>query len=141
VKYFLDTSVLVASVLVQHIHHEPSLAVYRNAKKNRAYCAAHSLAEVYATLTRLPGAQRMGCEQVLLLLDDVRERFTTIALDEKDYCTVISSAAAQGVLGGTVYDALLAHCALKAEAVIIYTWNLTHFQRLGLEVAQRVRTP
>lgn len=83
----------------------------------------------------------MGCEQVLLLLDDIRERLTMIALDEEDYCSAIASAVAQGVLGGTVYDSLLAHCALKAKAETIYTWNLSHFQRLGQEVAKRVRTP
>jgi predicted nucleic acid-binding protein len=141
VKYFLDTSVLVAAVLVQHMHYEPSLAVYRKTQKAQACCAAHSLAEVYATLTRLPGEQRMGCEQVLLVLADMRTRLTTIALDEEDYVSAIASAAAEGVLGGTVYDALLARCALKANVATIYTWNVSHFQRLGQEVARRVRTP
>lgn len=49
--------------------------------------------------------------------------------------------AAAGVIGGAVYDALIARCALKAGADIIYTWNLSHFTRLGPEIARRVRTP
>ena len=29
-------------------------------------------------------------------------------------------------MGGGIYDAMLAHCALKAEAETIYTWNDRH---------------
>lgn len=140
-KYFFDTSVLIAAVLVQHPHHQPSLAVYLKAEKSNACCAAHSLAEMYATLTRLPGRQRLDGEQVLQLLDGIREQLTIINLDEKDYYAAIASAAAKGLLGGTVYDALLGYCALKAKATTIYTWNTDHFLRLGSEVAGRVRTP
>ena len=39
-------------------------------------------------------------------------------------------------MGGTIYDALLAKCALKANATTIYTWDLEHFRRLGPEVAR-----
>jgi hypothetical protein len=36
---------------------------------------------------------------------------------------------------------LLAQCALKVEAEIIYTWDARDFARLGKEIAKRVRTP
>ena len=75
------------------------------------------------------------------LLDQIRERLTIITLDEKDYCSAIASAVTQGVVAGTIYDALLAQCALKANATTIYTWNLDHFRLLGPEVARRARTP
>ena len=140
-KYFFDTSVLVAAVSARHVHHTPSQAAYLAAEKNTASCAAHSLAEVYAVLTRLPGKQRMSCDQALLFIDDIRERFTTIALDEAEYWSAITAAAAEGVIGGTVYDALIARCALKVKATVIYTWNLEHFRRVGPEVARRVQTP
>jgi predicted nucleic acid-binding protein len=140
-KSFFDTSVLVATVLAQHPHHVASLAMYRRSEQRTSACAAHSLAELYATLTRLPGKQRMGTDQVLLFLDDVRERLAIIHLTEEDYYSTISSAAGEGVLGGTIYDALLARCALKSNCEIIYTWNIGDFRRLGLEVAKRTRTP
>jgi predicted nucleic acid-binding protein len=45
-------------------------------------------------------------------------------------------------MGGTVYDALLARCALKVRAEVLYTWNVKHFQQLGLEeIVKRIRTP
>jgi predicted nucleic acid-binding protein len=141
VKFFLDTSVLIAAVLVQHAHHQSSWEAYLKADKKSAACAAHTLAEVYASLTRMPGPHRMGGDQALLFLEDIRRRFTIIALDEEDYCAAIASAVAEGVVGGTIYDALLAKCALKANATTIYTWDLDHFRLLGSEVARRVQSP
>jgi predicted nucleic acid-binding protein len=128
-------------VLAQHPHHAASLATYRRSDKRTAACAAHSLAELYATLTRLPGKQRMGTDQVLLFLDDVRERLTIIHLTEEDYYSTISTAAGESISGGTIYDALIARCALKANCDTIYTWNSGDFSRLGLEIAKRARTP
>jgi len=141
VRFFFDTSVLVAAISVQHVHHGPSLAVYLAGNKNQAGCAAHSLAEVYATLTRLPGKQRMSCEQSLLFLDEIRDRLKTIVLEGDEYSSAIADAAAQGVAGGMVYDALIARCALKAHAETIFTWNIDHFRRVGPEVAKLARTP
>ncbi len=140
-RFFFDTSVLIAAVLVQHVHHQPSSAAYLRADKKSACCGAHTLAEMYASLTRLPGSQRMGGDQALLLLDDILRRFTIITLDEQDYCSAITSAAPEGVVGGMIYDALLARCALKAKAMTIYTWDVEHFRRLGPEVARRVQSP
>ncbi len=77
----------------------------------------------------------------MLFLETMRERFTLIALDDKEYFRAIEEAAAAGVTGGAVYDALIARCALKAGAETIYTWNASDFHRLGPEVARRVRTP
>ncbi len=140
-KYFFDTSVLVAAISVGHIHHAPSQAAYLSAAKNNSGCAAHSLAEVYSTLTRYPGKQRVTCEQTLLIIDDIRKRLTTVALDEGEYWLAISDSVAEGIVGGTIYDALIARCALKAKAATIYTWNLDHFRRLRPEIAKRVQTP
>ena len=83
----------------------------------------------------------MSGEQVLLVLDNICEHLATVVLDEKEYRSALVGAAAEGVLGGTVYDALIACCALKAQATVIYTWNVDDFRRCGPEVAKRVRTP
>jgi predicted nucleic acid-binding protein len=141
VKWFFDTSALYPVFIDDHVHHETSLAAYLRAEPSQAACAAHSLAELYATLTSMPGPNRLSADQVLLALDDIRERFTVIALDAEEYRSAIGDAAAEEILGGTVYDALLARCALKSKAEVIYTWNLKHFRRVGPEVATRTRTP
>jgi predicted nucleic acid-binding protein len=142
VKALFETSVLVPTFLGDHEHHEASLDVFLRFKKRQVCCAAHSLAEVYATLTRLPGKYRVSCEQTMLFLAEIRQRLTLVALDGDEYYATIEQASALGVMGGTVYDALLARCALKARAETLYTWNVKHFQQLGLEeVVKRIRTP
>lgn len=140
-RCFLDTSVLVPVFVDEHPHHEASLAVFLRADKKHASCGAHSLAEVYSTLTRLPGSHRASATDAMLFLQDMAARLTFISLESEEYWTAISNSAEAGIVGGTIYDALLAFCALKAKVEVIYTWDLDHFRRLGSEVAKRVRTP
>ena len=140
-KSFFDTSVLVASFLVGHEHHERSFALLADVDRNNGCCAAHSLAELYATLTRLPGKFALSVDQTLLALDSVAERLELISLDVPEYQHAIREAGSGGIVGGTIYDALLGQCALKARATKIYTWNVGHFRMLGAEIAAKVRTP
>jgi predicted nucleic acid-binding protein len=140
VKWFFDTSVLIPVFMEDHEHHEASLAAFVAADKKQACCAAHSLAELYSVLTRLPG-YRLSGEQVLLFLEAIEEHLTLITLDSREYHSAIREAAGAGIVGGMLYDALLARCARKAAAEVIYTWNLQHFRRLGPEVARRIMTP
>lgn len=44
----------------------------------------------------------MGGDQALLLIDQIRQRLTIITLDEEDYCSAITVAVAQGIVGGTI---------------------------------------
>ena len=140
-KSFFDTSVLVATSVEVHEHHERSFALFTGADRKTACCAAHSLAELYATLTRLPGTARMSADQALLVLDSVEERLEIVSLDAREYRLAIQDAATAGIVGGTIYDALIGWCALKARATRIYTWDVADFQRLGAEIARKVRTP
>lgn len=140
-KYFFDTSVLIPAFLDDHIHHEPSLMALDMARKEHCCCAAHTVAEVYSTLTRMPGQHRAGPEEAMLFLNSLRSRFRFVSLSPDEYWAVISSASESGIVGGRVYDALLAACAIKAKAEIIYTWDVADFRQLGDHVAKRVRTP
>jgi predicted nucleic acid-binding protein len=140
-KSFFDTSVLVAAMLEDHLHHERSFSLFANANPSTGCCAAHSLAEFYATLTRLPGRFRVSGDQVALMLESMEDRLEVVSLNAREYGSAIRAAATAGIVGGTIYDMLLARCALKAQAMTIFTWNVAHFQRLGGEVAARVRTP
>jgi predicted nucleic acid-binding protein len=141
VKWFFDTSVLIAAFLEDHENHERSFAVFTAANRSVACCAGHSLAEVYATVTRLPGKYRMSGQQVLFILEEIEERLAIVSLESDEYLAVIRQAAGSGIVGGTVYDALLAGCAMKANAETIYTWDERHFRLFGSEIATRVRKP
>jgi predicted nucleic acid-binding protein len=83
----------------------------------------------------------MSCEEALLFLEDVRKRLTVVPLDVEDYVRTISSLAAAGISGGAIYDALLARCAIKSGAEILYTWDVADFRRVAPEIAKQVRTP
>jgi predicted nucleic acid-binding protein len=141
VKYFFDTSVLIPCFVEDHQHHEASLKVFLRADKKQACCGAHSLAEFYATATRYPGKHLLNGEQVLLFLENILERLTIVTLTADEYYNALKEAAAAGVVGGTIYDALLAKCAMKAGADCIYTWNVKHFQQFSSDIVKRVRTP
>ena len=83
----------------------------------------------------------MSADQALLFLDSVEERLETVSLDAREYPLAIREAASAGIIGGTIYDALLGMCALKARAGRIYTWDVADFRRLGADIARIVRTP
>jgi predicted nucleic acid-binding protein len=80
-------------------------------------------------------------DQALLFIGNIRERFAIVGLDEQEYFQMLEASAAAGLAGGAIYDAILGHCALKADAETIYTWNTKDFLRLSAAIAGRVRTP
>ena len=140
-KAFLDTSVLVATFYADHEHHRASIALFLRFGQNDACCGVHSLAEVYAALTGMPPPRRVSGDQALLFLGNIRDRLTLVALNEQEYFEVTEAAAGVGLAGGAIYDAILGHCALKARAEVIYTWNANDFLRLSQPISGRVRTP
>lgn len=140
-RWFFDSSVLVPALLPDHVHHARSFAAFAAASRKNAGCAAHSLAEVYSTLTRCPGKQRLSAESAALLVREIEQRLTLVWLDGDEYFAAIKRVAAMGIVGGAGYDALIAACASKADADVVYTWNTAHFMLLGDEVARKVRTP
>jgi predicted nucleic acid-binding protein len=140
-KGFFDTSVLVPVFYGDHVHHRASLELFIQFDNSTGCCGAHSLAEVYATLTRTPGKHRIGGEQAMLFVGSIRERLAIVALASDEYADALEAAAALGIVGGGIYDAMLAHCALKAKAEAIYTWNTRRYTLCGREVVGRLRTP
>ena len=140
-KWFFDTSVLVPALLPGHPHHARSFPVFASATRKQAACAAHSLAEAYSTFTRYPGKERISAEAASLMLQGIEHRFTLVWLDADEYCSAIRRMAQMGIVGGAVYDGLVAACALKAGAEHLYTWNVRHFDLLGAEIRKIVITP
>jgi predicted nucleic acid-binding protein len=140
-KQFLDTSVLISAFWEDHPHHEASFRLFAAANRKHSDCAVHSLAEVYAVMSVLPIRPVIPPEQVLLFLDQIRERCALFALDEDEYTETIRETAERHFAGGRVYDALLLGCAVKAKAEKIYTWNVKHFQALAPGLAERIHTP
>ena len=140
-KGFLDTSVLVPVFYGDHVHHQASLALFIGFDRSTGCCGAHSLAEVYSTLTRMPGKHRISGEQAMLFIGSIRDRLSIIALSGDEYADALQVSAAMGIVGGGIYDAMLAHCAIKAKAEAIYTWNARHYNLCGTQVVGLLRNP
>jgi predicted nucleic acid-binding protein len=140
-KGFFDTSVLVPVFYGDHVQHRASLERFIEFDKSTGCCGAHSLVEVYSTLTRMPGKHRISAEQALLFISQIRERLSLIALTSGEYADGLEASAALGIVGGGIYDAMLAQCALKAGAQWIYTWNERHYAQCGRHVVSRLRIP
>ena len=140
-KGFLDTSVLVPVFYGDHIHHRASMELFIQFDKSTGCRGAHSLAEVYSTLTRMPGKHRIGAGQAILFIESIRGRLSIVALNGNEYASSLKASAALGTVGGAIYDALLVACALKVHAEAIYTWNTRHYTLCGREVVRRLQTP
>jgi predicted nucleic acid-binding protein len=133
-KVFLDTNVLVAAVVQKHESHARAYAVLDRVQtgKDEGFISAHSLAEMYSVLTKLPPAFRHTPEQALLSIEEnVIKHFKVSSLTGSDYTVLIREAALSGIQGGTIYDALLLKCAAKTGAEKVFTLNLKHFQSIA----------
>ena len=140
-KRFFDTSVLVAVFYGGHPAHKAAIQCYRDATPRTAFCAAHSVAELYAVMTRLPVRPAIAPEQCMLFVNDVRERLTLVGLTGAQYLATVASAARAGLPGGKVYDALILACAGKAGAEVVYTLNAKDFERIAPGLAGRIQSP
>lgn len=140
-KAFLDSSVLVPVFLAEHPHHTASIKLFQRCTPETACCASHSLAEVYSTLTRLPLPHRAKPFQAVECLEAIKKRCTLVSLSGDLYFSTIRDAAMKQIVGGTVYDALIARCALQMDVDEIYSWNARHFKILGEEIRNRIKLP
>ena len=131
---FFDTSVLIAAVNEKHSHHSRAFPALTRVQegKDEGFLSGHTLAEMYAILTKLPAPFRHTPEQALLSIEEnVLKYFKTVTLGTSDYPALIREAALMGVQGGTVYDSLLLKAAGKAKVQRILTFNLKHFQAIA----------
>jgi predicted nucleic acid-binding protein len=141
VKLFLDTSVIVASVRTSDRRHTASREILNQCDPARSFCAAHSLAEIYANLTGMQPPNRFRPGDAIQVLEQVRLRFTVVELTADEVFKTAQRLADQHRAGGIVYDALLLACARKVDADRIYTWNLRHFEMVAPDLKERIVTP
>ena len=141
-KVFLDTSVLVAAFWGDHVQHSSSVALVKTAMPERAFCAAHTVAEVYSTMTRLPAKPPIPTEQALLFIRQIREQFTVVGLSDQEYFETIERLAGSGLAKNYIYDGLIMTAASKSGVDVIYTWDIQDFQRVAPpQTVKNIRTP
>jgi predicted nucleic acid-binding protein len=107
VKILLDSSVLIPGLVASHPRHElchPYLQAAK-ARKFQAYLSTHSLAEVYAVITRLPVKPRPSPQQVQSLLEDLLSYTNPVPLDSTDYTAAIGQMVTLNLPGEGIFDA------------------------------------
>lgn len=140
--FLLDTSCLVAAACAWHRHHDATRREIerRDAAGENLVLAAHSLAEAFSVLTRLPEPHRLRPDDAMELIEANWGETRLIALTASDYRSTLRRCRDVGIGGGAVYDALIAACARKARVETLVTWDLEGFERF-LEDEPAVRTP
>lgn len=132
-RVFLDMSVLVPAMVAAHPDHARAHAAFQNVGRHaHGGMAAHSLAELYAVLTRLPLLPRISPADARELIQrNIYSRSIAIVpLDAQGYTTMIDQLAEEYLQGGIVYDAVIAACACTWKADTLLTLNAADFVRL-----------
>ena len=143
-KTFFDTSTLIGAMIEGHSAHALSLPWLQRVKAGTdiGLVAAHTVAELYAILTRLPVSPRISPAGALqLVASNVLDACEIVSLTADDYVTLLRHLAEQGVSGGATYDALLLHAAWKAGADRVVTLNVHDFRRVYPALADRIVSP
>ena len=141
-RVFLDTSVFVAAFWIDHAEHVVSAGLVRLATRESSFCAAHTIAEVYSALTRMPIKPPILPNQAIVFIKQIKERFTVVALTEQEYFVTVERLAAARIAGGQIYDALIITAAIQANVDVVYTWNKAHFFRVApANFADRIHSP
>ena len=143
-KYFCDTSVLVAGCVRQHPHFNRARPVLEaaSAGKDAYFISAHSVAEVWSVLTRLPVLPRINQSEARLILEtNVMKYFRLISATPEMYVKAVAACVECGAKGGAVYDALLLECARVADSDRIYTFNIRGFRRLSPDLGDLICAP
>ena len=102
--------------------------------------AAPALVEAYAVLTRLPPPHRLRSKDAFELL---RANFINgakvAALSSRSYLALTRWASENEVVGGRIYDSVIAACASAGQADALVTFNDSDFLSLkqkGLEIVR-----
>lgn len=130
-KVLFDTSILIAAFIQSHTQHKKALENFNFAlsKNNILFVAAHSIAECYSVLTRIPLSPRISPMTAKQLIEEnIQAHARIITLTQKEYVNVMNSCAALGFSGGLIYDALIFQAAKKAKVEKLITLNEKHFK-------------
>lgn len=143
-RVLLDTSVLVAALVRSHPRHGDARPWVARAQAGEVelVIAAHTLAELHATLTALPVKPRLSPETAGRLRDEnLPEGTEIVALTADDYRAVLRSTVERGIAGGLIYDALIARAAEQAGVERLVTLNESHFRRAWPDGTGRITGP
>jgi len=144
VAVFLDSSVLIAGLIDFGTQSAPAQAILHAVVERQiasAGTAWHCCLEFFSVSTRLPAEYRLAAGDAMQLVEsEVFARMAVLELPAGDRLTMLKAAAHEGMTGGRIYDAHIAHVARAAGATVIVTDNRRHFLA-SLRYGIKVETP
>jgi predicted nucleic acid-binding protein len=143
-RVLLDSSTIIAAMLPDHAHHAPAYTWLSYAKKGACafVVSGHSVAEVYSVLTRLPRIPRIHPTEALQMLQaNVASCAELVTLSGDEYFALLDELSQRGVIGGAVYDAIIAKIADIAQVDYLVTLNVVHFQQVWPDGSGRIVSP
>ena len=142
-KVLMDTSTLVAAVLPSHEQHVACVQ-WLEAAKQKAFeliISVHTIAELYAVLTRMPVRPRITGEIAVQFIDDILAAARPVALSPRHYQDLVASLAQSGLVGGVIYDGVIAKAAEIEGVDYLLTLNKSDFKRVWSAEASRIASP
>lgn len=104
----VDTSVVIAGLLLDHEQHHRAQPVLAS----RPAIPAHAALESYSVLTRLPAPGRVSpADAAQMLVRAFAGRYVALSVEEHE--ALVSELSRRGIMGGAVYDALIAATAVR----------------------------
>jgi predicted nucleic acid-binding protein len=144
VSTFLDSSVLIAGLIDFGTQSAPAQSILHAVAERQLTSvgtAWHCCLEFFSVSTRLPAEYRLTAVDAIQLMDsEIFSRMTVLELPAGDRMTMLKASAQEGMTGGRIYDAHIAHVARAAGATMIVTDNRRHFLA-SLRYGIRVETP
>lgn len=126
----VDTSIVVAGFATWHEAHSSAASILAR----RPRVPAHVLLEAYSVLTRLPPPHRAPAP---LVAEFLAERFATgpLALPALEHARLVARAAAAGIVGGSIHDALVGATVRHARGRLLTRDRraVPTYERLGVE--------
>ena len=131
-------------MIASHVAHQQARVWIDNIRNGTvaAVISAHSLAEVYSVLTRIPPPQQLSPSIAWhLIQQDILATVEVVALTSQEYRVLIERLARAQIMGGAVYDAVIADVALKSQVDHIVTLNPRDFLRVNPSLTATIIVP
>ncbi|MFM9977810.1 MAG: hypothetical protein ACKVOP_07180 [Sphingomonadaceae bacterium] len=138
-RVLVDSNVVVAAVVLNHVHHRPSATLLLSDNLS-FFIASHSFAEAFNQLTRPERVfVKLQPQVVAAALLALHPSAAVRSLSVAETMAGISAFAQRDGRGARLYDYLIGYVGLLEGVDAIATWNVKHF--LPLFPTLRVATP
>ena len=143
-KILFDTSLIIAALVESHPMHIRAFPWLKKAKAEDfdLVVASHTIAELYAVLSSLPIKPRISPSVSWRLINEnIVSLGKIVSLTPAEYSSTIRQISEFGLVGGIIYDALIAKAAQKSKVDRLLTLNLEHFTRVWPEGEKIISLP